>query len=345
MTKESTKEAIGVVETDAQSRLGSLNWEDVRLFGVIARTGSLRRASSDLQIQVSTLSRRLDALESALGLKLFDRTPRGLVLTEPGKRIASDVEAIAMIMQGGAWRSPTQTCEIQSEVKLLMSEGLAGRWFVPHFLNRFIEHHPKVAVRLGVTPETGQTAIPPYDLQIQYAPAARESLHTVRLGTFHFMYFASRAYIERNGAPASRDDLAHHRFADVIQSLTAEHGVFATYSNITNGRASLISNSGLAIMAAVEAGTVIGLLPSYTYLMSREIVPVLPEDQIAIGIYLNYSAVAAERPEVRAMIDFLKETVFDRRKPWFADRFQYPSEEWRTLFCEPVPAQNLISLH
>lgn len=345
MTKEDSKDAIGVAETEAQSRLASLNWEDVRLFGFIARTGSLRRASSCLQIQVSTLSRRLDALESSLGLKLFDRTPRGLVLTEPGRRIASDVESIEMIMQGSSWRGRAENCEIQSEVKLLMSGGLASRWFVPNFLNQFIERHPKVAVRLGVTPETGHTAIPPYDLQIQYAPATRDTLNTVRVGTFHFMCFASRAYIDRHGAPVSKDDLAHHRFADAIQSLTAEHGVFATYSNITNGRASLISNSGLTIMAAVEAGTVIGVLPSYTYLLSRELVPVLPNEQFEIGIYLNYSAVAAERPEVRAMIDFIKEVVFDRRKPWFSDRFEYPSENWRTLFGEPEPAQTGMSLH
>ncbi len=345
MTKKAAKDAIDLAEPGLASRIGSLNWEDVRLFGVVARTGNLRRASAHLQIQVSTLSRRLDALESALGLKLFDRTPRGLVLTEPGRRIASDVESIAMIMQGSAWRGPTQTCEIQSEVKLLMSDGLAGRWFVPSFLDQFIERHPKVAVRLGVTPETGRTAIPPYDLQIQYSPATRETLKTVRVGTFHFMYFASRGYVERHGAPASQEDLIHHRFADAIQSLSAEHGVFSTYSNITNGRASLITNSGLAIMAAVEAGTVIGMLPSYTYLLSRELVPVLPTEQFEIGIYLNYSATAAERPEVRAMIDFLKDVVFDRRKPWFADRFVYPSEDWRSSFCEPAPVQAAISLH
>lgn len=345
MKKKAPKDAIGVAETGAQTRIGAPNWEDVRLFGVIARMGSLRRASSCLQIQVSTLSRRLDALESALGLKLFDRTPRGLVLTEPGRRIASDVESIEIIMQGSAWRGHTQTCEIQSEVKLLMSEGLAGRWFIPNFLNHFVELHPKVAVRLGVTHETGHTAIPPFDLQIQYAPAAQDSLNTVRIGTFHFMYFASEAYIERYGAPASKDNLAHHRFADAVQSLTAEYGVLGTYSNVEKGRASLISNSGLALLAAVEAGTVIGLLPSYTYLLSRDIVPVFPDEEFEFGIYLNYSAVAAERPEVRAMIDFLKEIVFDRRKPWFSDRFEFPNEEWRRLFGEPMPAEIGMSLH
>lgn len=345
MKKEATKDAIGVAETDAPSPLGQLNWEDVRLFGVIAQTGSLRRASSCLQIQVSTLSRRLDALESALGLKLFERTPRGLILTEPGRRIASDVESIEMIMQGNAWRGRIQACEIRSEVKLVMSEGVAGRWFIPNFLNQFVERHPKVAVRLGVTHETGHTAIPPFDLQIQYAPAARESLNTVRIGTLHFMYFASRAYIERHGTPVSKDDLGHHRFADIMQALTAEYGTLGRYSNISKGQASLISNSALAVLAAVEAGTAIGLLPSYVYLLSRELVPVLASTEFEFGIYINYSATAAERPEVRAMIDFLKEVVFDRRKPWFADRFEYPNEEWRTLFGEPAPQQAGTFLH
>jgi DNA-binding transcriptional LysR family regulator len=346
MTKEAAKSAIGVAQNNSRTAASSLNWEDIRLFGVTARAGSLRKASNLLRLQVPTLSKRIDALEASLGLKLFDRTPQGLVLTAPGRRMAADVESIEMILQGTAWRGHAKEQEIQSEVKLMMSEGLADRWFIPHFLNLFIERHPNVAVRLGTSPESGNTAVPPFDLQIQYAPAAQGTLNTVRVGTFHFMYFASESYINRYGVPKAPDEFANHRLADAMQSLTAQNGIWGTFSNIEAGGASLISNSGLAIANAVQAGAVIGVLPSYIFLTSKIFVPVLPSMHYKTGIYVNYSATAAERPEVRAMLDFLKEVVFDRRRmPWFADGFECPEEEWRAKLRAMLIEHAGVSVH
>jgi DNA-binding transcriptional LysR family regulator len=345
MSKEAAKDAIGVTENDTLT--SSCNWDDLRIFGLVARAGSFRKASDRLGIQVPTLSRRIDALEHKLGQKLFDRTPRGLLLTEPGRRIFADVESIEMIMQGPAWRGHTQEEEVRREVKLMMSEGLADRWFVPNFLNLFLEREEGTTIRLGTSPETGDTAIPPFDLQIQYGPATQGNLNTVRVGTFHMMYFASQSYIDRYGLPQSQSDLTHHRFADAMPSLTAKQGVMSTYSNVAGySRAALISNSGLAMANAVEAGAVIALLPTYIFLTSPAFVPVLSDLHYQMGIYVNYSQTSAERAEVRMMIDFLKGVVFDRRRmPWFADTFECPREDWRAKFRGILAAHTGKSLH
>jgi len=345
MSKEAAKDAIGVAEIDTLR--SSRNWDDLRIFGIVARAGSFRKASEVSGILVPTLSRRIDALENNLGLKLFDRTPRGLLLTEPGRRIFADVESIEMIMQGPAWRGNMQEEETRREVKVMMSEGLADRWFVPNFLNLFLEREPGTTIRLGTSPETGDTAIPPFDLQIQYGPATQGNLNTVRVGTFHMMYFASQSYLDRYGVPLSQDDLTRHRFADAMPSLTAKQGVMSTYANVSGySHASLISNSGLAMANAVEAGAVIALLPTYVYLTSQAFVPVLADHHYQMGIYVNYSQTSAERAEVRLMIDFLKGVVFDRRRmPWFADAFECPCEDWRAKFRGLLAGHTGKSLH
>jgi DNA-binding transcriptional LysR family regulator len=332
MAKRAAKNASGVAQNNALA--DACNWDDLRVFGLVARAGSFRKASDASRIQAPTLSRRIDGLETSLGLKLFERTPRGLVLTEPGRRIFADVASIEMVLQGPAWRGAAQEEDIRREVRLMMSEGLAARWFVPYFFNLFLERVPHTALRLGTSTDTGDTAIPPFDLQIQYGPATQNNLNTVRVGTFHLMYFASRRYLERHGTPQSRGDLAHHRFADLMSSLTARQGIMSTYANVSGyGHATLISNSGLPMVNAVEAGAVVALLPTYVYLTSPVFVPVLDDQYYPVGVYLNYSRAAAERPEVRAMIDFLKHVVFDRRRmPWFADRFEFPKPEWREKF-------------
>ena len=305
------------------------NWDDIRVFGAVARAGSLRGASQSLNLQVPTISKRLDSLETVLGLKLFERTPRGMVLTAPGRRVASGADSIEMLVQQTVSSIHTSR-DIDGEVRLLMPDGPADRWFIPNFLKLFMQRHPDLALRLGTSSGTRDTAAPAFDVQIQYAPATQSGLSTVRIGKLHFLFFATEDYLASFGAPLSEQDFADHRFADATPSLDAQNGFMATYSNIdAYGHPSLISNSGLVVANAVQAGAVMGLLPSYIYLTADDLVPMLPSIHYETGIYLNFSAVAAQRPEVRALIDFLKHVVFDKRLPWFADAYESPRPAWR----------------
>lgn len=308
------------------------NWEDLRVFGATARAGSLRRAASWLGLGVPTISRRIESLEASLGRKLFDRTPHGLVLTPPGKQVATGADTMEMAVQDTQSRLSTAR-NVDREVRLLMSEGPADRWFIPYFLGLFGDKFPRLTLHLGTTSETVETTVPAFDVRIQYAPATQAGMHTVKVGTFHMLFFATQKYLDRFGVPKKTEDFSDHRFADVTSTLHSRRGFMSTYSNIdAYGRASLISNSGLVIANAIQAGAVIGLLPSYLYATTTDYIPVLPSIHYEIGIYLNFSPVAAERQEVRQLIDFLKLAVFAKRKlPWFSDTYQMPHESWREI--------------
>jgi DNA-binding transcriptional LysR family regulator len=322
------------VETNGHSP----DWDDLRIFGVVANARSLRKAARTLGIQQPTISRHIESLEASLGIKLLDRTPSGIRLTYDGQRIADEAQSIDMMVRKATVRSRSAETKIEGECKLFMSEGLATAWFIPFFLKAFYAKHPRLIVRLGASHETDRSAIPPFDMQIRYSPPTDSELKTARVGTFHFMYFASTEYIARHGAPESRDDFSRHHYADVTPSLTSYSGILATYSNTEAlGRASLFTNSGLVVASAVQAGAVIGLLPSYAYLIAPNLVPVLPQHHYETGIYVNFAAGAGERSSVRAMIDFLRSTVFDKRRmPWFADCFAPPNESWRRTLSDLV---------
>ena len=86
-----------------------MSWDDIRYFLAVMRGGSLSAAARALQVQHSTVARRIDALESALGIRLFDRLPRGwpptdegLHLAEHAARIETDAHAFARAAQGAA---------------------------------------------------------------------------------------------------------------------------------------------------------------------------------------------------------------------------------------------------
>jgi DNA-binding transcriptional LysR family regulator len=329
MGRIATKEEMGVTKNDALDVPKIKDWDDMRVFDAVAKTGSLRRAADWLRIQAPTISRRIEALERALGIRLFERTPRGLVLTPLGKRAAIGADSMQMLMEDTASRLQSAR-DVDGEVRMLMSDGPANRWFIPFFLEAFIQKNPRIAIRLCTSSDTHDTVVPAFDIQLQYTPIAQDGVKSVRIAKLHFLFLATSEYIAKFGMPESREELADHRYCDITATLQSEHGFWSTYSNVEKpGRASLISNSGLVVANAVRSGVMIGLLPSYLYLADSNLVPILPSIHYELGIHLNFSAVATERQEVRSLIDFLKDAVFDKRNPWFGDEFQTPVPAWR----------------
>ncbi|MGD0142816.1 MAG: LysR family transcriptional regulator [Rhizomicrobium sp.] len=320
---------------DVSTPGSGLDWDEFRIFQVVARVGSFTKAATAMGVQQPTVSRRIESLEAKIGAKLFDRGSRGPVLTYEGQRMLSDVDAAEIFLNRAASRARHAEQIVEGECKLMMSDGLASAWFARFFLPIFVARHPNVEVRLCVTTEGGRSSIPPFDVQVQYAPALDSDLVTTRVGTFHFAFFASQSYLDSYGEPRTIDDLVGHRLVDVTASLTSK-GRWATYSDAAAvGRTSIFTNSGAIAAESVLSGTAIGFLPSYAFLTAPGFVPILREFHHPTGIYVTFARDAGERSSVRAMLNFLRTVTFDRRRmSWFADEFECPGEQWRPLFTE-----------
>ena len=304
----------------------------MRVFGIVARTGSLRRAAAWLNVQTPAISKRIEALEHFFKVKLFDRTARGMELTVLGRGAAAGAEEMALALHETIARIRPDG-GLKTVVKLALAEGPADRWFIPYFLDRFLQRNPTASLRLGTAPIPPNLSVSAYDVQIGYEPELSGNYQTVRLGKLHFVLLASKQYVARHGLPQSEADLKGHRFADVLPSMQSPSGYLQALAGLeAPGSVMFSTNSSLAATNAVQAGIAIAALPSYIYLTSEEFVPVLPEKQFyEMGIYLNFSVAAADRPEVRALIDFLKQFVFSKRQPWFGDNFEPVAMEWRAI--------------
>jgi len=316
------------------------NWDDYRIFAALAKQRSFGQAAKALRLSKPTIRRRIESLESSIGVPLVDRGATGIVLTQDGKNIADMVEAMAMISERTMSRVRQVDGEISGECKLVLGEGLATAWFIPHFLGVFGDLYPRIVVRLGSAPDSDKIAIPPFDIQVRYAPTHDENLLLFRAATFHFTYFASRKYLERFGRPASRDELSHHRLADITPSFGGESGIMAQYSNATAlGRPHFYTNSGNILLQSVLAGQVIGLLPSYTFVTAPDLVPIIPDYHFETGLFVYFSDAASGKKATRVMIDFLRNVVFDKqRMPWFSETYQPPSESWHRTFADLTDA-------
>ncbi len=335
MAAELPKSLLGhtKIGTHRECPPARVDWDKFRIFAAVARSGSFTRAAQVLGIRQPTVSRSIEHLEGAIGAKLFSRGSHGHFLTSEGHDILNDVLAAEMMLTRAISRVGARCAGPEGDCKLLMSEGLAAHWFARYFLTPFTVLYPNIQLRLSSDADITRTQIPPYDIQIQYAPPSDPTLMTTKVGSFHFVFFASRDYLARHSVPKAFDELRDHRLIDVSSSLNGKSR-WATYSEGAGPTpAALFSNTGNIAAEAVLSGAAVGYMPSYAFVTDERYVPLMRFKEVTCGIYVSFSRDGRERPSVRAMIDYLKDVVFNKsHMPWFRDEFERPGPKWRAKF-------------
>jgi len=144
-------------------RLPSLN--GLKVFWAAARHGSFAKAADELHVTPSAVSLQVRQLEDELGLKLFDRTARGLALTASGQRVLPDVaSAFERLQQSfGALRDTDRA----SMLTVTAAPSFATKWLLPR-LNHFLSAHPDIEVSLKATVELADFERSDADIGIRY---------------------------------------------------------------------------------------------------------------------------------------------------------------------------------
>lgn len=145
-------------------RLPSLN--AIKVFWAAARHGSFVKAASELHVTPSAVSLQVRQLEDELGLKLFERTPRGLALTTPGQRVLPDV-ASAFERLRDSFAALNDSVEAGSMLTVSAAPSFASKWLLPR-LNRFLAAHPEIEVSLKATVEFADFERSEADVGIRY---------------------------------------------------------------------------------------------------------------------------------------------------------------------------------
>jgi molybdate transport repressor ModE-like protein len=296
------------------------DWDDFRLLLSIAQLGSISRAAHALGVSQPTVSRRIERLEEAVGTRLLDRSIAGAVLTPDGQRIVEEL-GVAHNAIERAVRS-VKVKDSRDEVKLLMTDGLATYW-LPRFLPHFFKKHPEVELRAFTTSESrGEQRGQNFDLSIHYTQPTDPNLIAARLGTLHFVPYASPGYLREHGTPKDLAELAKHRLLDYVLYII-DKGTWMTRlpAVVGESRAQLFTNSSAALCESVRSHCGIALLPTYISVYEQGLVPLDVDLRFSTPFWLCYTQEATQRPAVKIVVAFLKH-IFDRRKmPWFGEHY------------------------
>jgi DNA-binding transcriptional LysR family regulator len=286
-----------------------MDWNDLRYFLAIARTGSLARAAKELCVEHTTVSRRLGALEADLGARLFARGPGGLTLTPAGQSILPVVEAVAT--QIGSLERTVSGADgrVAGVVRLTIPE--SGNAYFMEQLAQLRSRHPDLLIELISDNRPLDIRRGEADLAVRFAANVDQELVIRKAGTAGWSLYASPEYVHRKGALASRDDLCGHELIGFAEVLAAIEGARWLRSLDPAPNVVLRGNSLAAVAHAAAAGIGIAPLPCFVASSEPALVRLTPEliGQRDILLVIHPDLVRVAR--VRATVDFLLE-VFRR---------------------------------
>lgn len=252
------------------------DWDLYRSFLAIAREGSLSAAARRLTLAQPTLGRHLDRLEASLGVALFARGQRGLVLTEAGQAVLPHARAMEAAA-GALWRGVSATSGALSGTLRLSASDIVGCEVLPPLLAGFREAHPGVVLELDTSNRLSDLLAGEADLAVRMTRPTQETLLAVRVGTVSIGLYAHQDYVRRHGlpdTPAALDDHASVGFDRSDHSLSNLRGVTVP---LERDRFAFRADNDLAQLAAVRAGLGIGGVQHAIAERDPALVPVLAD--------------------------------------------------------------------
>jgi DNA-binding transcriptional LysR family regulator len=195
-------------------------WTDLRFFLELARAGTLSGASRRLEVEHTTVARRIDRLELQLGSTLFDRSREGYELTDMGQALLPHAEA----MEGAALAAAEQLGGTEGAAHGLVRLGVPevfGVKVVAPLLAELLHTHPDLSVDLLALPRFANLANREADLGVMLDPPTTGRYMITRLASFRFYLYASPSYLERHPPIRAQADLVRHDFVDYVQDRLA----------------------------------------------------------------------------------------------------------------------------
>lgn len=175
-----------------------MDWDDLRHVLAIARAGSLGGASRALGLNHSSVYRRLAALESALGVRVFERQRSGYRLTGAGRVLAEAAQRIEAETLAAERRVAGADQRLSGLIRVSTSEPI-GLYLLPACLREFAEQYPDVSLQLSITNELSDLSRRDADVVVRGTAAPPENLIGRRVADIAFAAYAAGSYLDRAG--------------------------------------------------------------------------------------------------------------------------------------------------
>lgn len=180
----------------------------ISVLAAVVETGNFVKAAKAVGLTQSGVSRAVARLEARVGVRLFDRNPRSVTLTEEGRRFHSQVMPLLAGLEDAATQASSTAATVNGRLRVSVDPWFNRLVLAPH-LSQFMTRHPLLSLEITASNYREEMMVG-IDVAVRFGPPDVESLVARKLFETRVLTLASPAYLERRGVPCTPHDLAHH---------------------------------------------------------------------------------------------------------------------------------------
>jgi DNA-binding transcriptional LysR family regulator len=279
------------------------DWNDFKIILALARCSSVAGAARMLAIDHSTVSRRLAALEDALGATLVLRGGREFALTAEGRAALAAAEVQEATVAGALRTIRAAKLDVSGAVRVSCPPG-----FLPELMRLLPDvrkKHPLLDIEFSGDYRTVDLAKGETDMALRMFRPDEPGLIARRVCEVGWGVYASNDYVAEHGLPDSPEALARHRlilYAETMQGIPALHWMENYRAETT--QISRVDNLDIASQIILSGGG-IGVIPCFCAARHQEVVSVFADPVASVTGWIVYHETARDTARVRVVADAL----------------------------------------
>ena len=244
-----------------------LDWDKLRIFHAAAEAGSFTHAAEELHLSQSAISRQVSALEQDIGVPLFHRHARGLIMTEQGELLYRTAHDVLLQLEAARVRLSETTDKPSGRLRVTTTVGLGSGWLTER-MQEFTELYPDINIQLLLDNEEVDVTMRHADCAIRLRQPQQPDLIQRKLFTVHMHVYASPSYLNRYGKPEHVSDFDNHKiitFGEPAPNYLLDVNWLEVAGRPTgNPRIPQLQiNNIISIRKAAKLGIGIAMLPDY----------------------------------------------------------------------------------
>jgi len=282
-----------------------MDWDDLKIVLAAARQGSINSAAKALGTTQPTVSRRLNALERRIGVRLFERAAGGLSLTPLCSALVDSLKAMEEGAQAVERRIAARDTGLQGPITVTSLAWFGDEVLAP-LLARFGARHTLVTIDLINDPRRFNLSRREADIALRIGSFDQEDLIERKVADISYGLFASPGYLNRRGTPDFKDGCAGHSVTSLVDSPVKVVHIEWLKAIAPHARVILRTNDIHSHIATAEAGEAMAVLPRVLADRRSTLVRLdAPVPEPSQPIKLGAHAQMRHSPRIRALIDFL----------------------------------------
>ncbi|WP_109777739.1 LysR family transcriptional regulator [Mycolicibacterium chubuense] len=286
--------------------------DDLLVLLAVGRTGRYTTAAEELGLNHTTISRRIAALEQAMGGRVLARVAGGWELTDLGRDALAAAEAVesavrSLTLDAGGSRM------LEGVVRISATDGFSAYIAAPAAAS-VQRRHPKVAVEIVAATRRASQQRSGLDVEVVVGEPTVHRATAIRLGDYCLGLYGSRDYLAEHGSPANVADLQRFPLVYFIDSMLQVDDLDLAASFAPAMRESVTSTNVFVHVEATRAAAGLGLLPCFMADRHDDLVRVLADTvSIRLAYWLVTRPETLRRPEVAAVVDAIAARMDDQR--------------------------------